>query len=206
MNLSTICIASQNWNNSSQHVSVQLMVKLAQTAKVLFVNPQPTLNEAFTSTIFRNNRSDFGCSRSSPITEVELESGTSIFVLQPRPGLPIKWVRNANVFDRWTRFNARRLIQDIRAAMSQLAIDQPVVINALQPALGLSLKGCLNERLLVYYCYHDLQAAGSSRRHDACAESEFMNQVDAVITASKSLLASKGPIAPPGYCIANGIK
>lgn len=205
MNLSTICIASQNWNNSPQNASVQLMIKLAQTAKVLFVNPQPTPKEVLTSAIYGNDGLGFRFSRSSQLTEVELENGCSVFVLHPRPGLPINWVRDSNTFDRWTRFNARRLTQDILAAMAQLAIDQPVVINALQPALGLALKGCLNERLLLYYCYKDLHTAGLSRRHDVRVESEFMSQVDAVITASKALLASKGTLAQHSYCITNGI-
>ena len=204
MKPSIICIAHQSWF-SNNNPTKQLMIELAQSARVLFINPQPTHQDVLNANLWGNNESFCKPTLSSRLVEIELDNGASLYTLQPRPGLPVNWSTDSQLIKQFRQFNARRLAADIQSAMIELAIDQPIVINAMQPGLGLSLKGYFNEQLLLYYCYEEIRIARSSRKYEAQAEETFLYKADAVITTSMALLETKRPFAQKSYLIPKGI-
>lgn len=204
MNLSTICIASQNWTNALPNDAANLMSALSHTEKVIVVNPQPTLKDVFATAFHGPNRLGFRFHASSRLTKIDCNNEGSLYVLQPRPSLPIHWLRNFTTTEQWAQINARRLETDIRRAMLQLGIEQPVIINAGHPTVGLALKGRFNECLLVYYCNQEIS---SNPHNDQAiqAETEFIEQVDAVIVTSTTLFKTKCAFAKQTYWIPRGI-
>jgi hypothetical protein len=129
----------------------------------------------------------------------------SLHLLRLPPSLPTNWTSAASTFERLTRWNAGLFLPSLRKAMRKLGFEQPIIINAFLPGLGVQLKGRLNEKLLVYYCYDEIGSAPWIEKHGARVEDQFLPAVDLVITSSDPLAEKKKRLNPHCTTVKNGV-
>ncbi len=205
-NPSIIGLANKSWEMNGLYAAGQLLNGLAQHTTVLYVNPQPAYPDLIKATIGLTNDVDITrtFSRTSHLEKIELTETASIYVLHPRPALPIKWLGSAHPFNWTMQLNARRLMDDVRAAMRALKIDQPILINVGQPALGLNTTKALDELFSVYYLDgNQVMATPGSMAEKA--ENMFIAQADAMITNEEHVLAGKKGIAKHSFLLPDGV-
>lgn len=93
----------------------------------------------------------------------------------------------------------------IRKAMEEINFVDPIVINAFNPIIGLSLAGKLNESKLIYYCYDEIRAAAWCGKHGGYMEDEFISLADEVIVTSDELFNSKSIKNQNTTLVKNGV-
>lgn len=136
---------------------------------------------------------------------VGLPHGADIQVLTLPPFLPANWISSAEGHRQLMRWNSRLAKITVRPALRRLGYENPVVINAFQPALGALLRGGFDERLLLYYCYDEISAAPWIKKHGPHSERRFLPMADAVITSSRQLAGAKRKANPRCYTVLNGV-
>ena len=133
------------------------------------------------------------------------ETPSNLHLLRLPPILPMNWIDGQSRFELMAHLNAKICSPFIKKAMDQLGFDQPIVINAFLPALGLPLIGAFDEKLLVYYCYDEIGSAPWINKHGANQEAKFMKLADLVITSSVKLYQNKGTLANEIGLVKNGV-
>ncbi|OIN59283.1 glycosyltransferase [Arsenicibacter rosenii] len=205
-NPSIIGLANKSWEMNGLQAAGQLMNGLAQHTTVLYVNPQPTYADLIKATIGITNEVDITrtYSAKSHLEKIGLSETASIYVLHPRPALPVNWLGSSHPFN-WTRqINARRLMDDVCAAMRTLKIDQPLLINMGQPEAGLNTGKVLGEQLSIYYLDGNEAAAPAGSMAEK-AENMFIAQADALITNEEHVLTTKKGIARHAFLLPDGV-
>ena len=205
-NPSVIGLANKIWTMNGLHAAGQLLNGLAHNTTVLYVNPQPAYSDLIKATIGLTNETDIPhtFSTTSRLEKISLSETTSIYVLHPRPALPVKWLGSSHPFNWTVQLNARRLMDDVQEAMRTLKIDKPLVINIGQPALGLNTTNALDEQLSVYYLDGNQSMAASGSLAEK-AENMFIAQADALITNEEYILANKKGMAKHSFLLPDGV-
>ncbi|HMQ49684.1 MAG TPA: glycosyltransferase [Saprospiraceae bacterium] len=201
-----ICIATPRWEGDYLKSTVQLMAELALHQPVLYVDYPFTWKDVLQGIQGHPHipwRAVLGLS--PRLTSVQASNGARIHLLRLPPFIPANWVQDAERYDRIMRWNTKWAARAIRFAMKSLAMADPIVINAFSPALGNFLKGQLDEKMLVYYCYDEISAASWLSRHGQRHEEILLKQADLTITSSTHLLESKKRFAQRCVCVKNGV-
>jgi glycosyltransferase involved in cell wall biosynthesis len=201
-----ICVGLLNWDNEYTKSTMELLIELAGSNRVLFINYACTVKDVWQH--FRNQKH-------IPLAQVlgfadrlvrhQLAEGREVYVLIPPPMIPINQLSPGWLYSVLLRWNTHRIKKSIRKAMRRLGIESPIVMNALHPTVGNGLVGKLSEKALVYYCYDAIEAETWSRQHGQTAELNLLKRADAVVTTSKGLYASKRQIQPNCYLVENGV-
>ncbi len=192
-----ICVALPSWESNYMKTIVEMMSVLARDHKVLYVNNPPTYKN-----IWQEKRwSALG----SSLETIFLKEGGQVHVLHPSPVLPINWLKQEGLYQTLLAQNARVLARNIRGAMRELEMANPIVINAFNPFYGKHLAGKLDEKHLLYYCYDEISAAPWCQAHGAKAEADFIPLTDLVITSSQALLERKQMLHPHTFLVENGV-
>lgn len=199
---SIICITQTPWTGDFQKAVVQIMTELSARHRVLFVDYLYTIKDLATG------RKEMPVAKtvrfSAPLTQIETAHGGELYVWTPPLMMPINWL-SAPSHDRLLQWNTNRLVRDLKKVMRQLGMHRPLVINAYNPVVGLSLLGKLNECATIYYCFDEITAAGDwMNRHGNRYETEFVQRVDAIITTSETLRQDKSAAQTPTFCVKNG--
>ncbi|GAB2560485.1 glycosyltransferase [Spirosoma aerophilum] len=201
-----ICVGLLNWENDYTKSTMELLTELAGNNRVLFINYACTYKD-----IWQHLRKK----KNIPLARVigsadrlvrhQLSEGREVYVLIPPPMLPINQLNPGWLYSALLKWNTNRIRKSIRKAMQRLGIESPIVMNALHPTVGNGLVNKLSEKALVYYCYDAIEAESWSRQHGQTAELALLKRVDAVVTTSKGLYASKRQIQPSCYLVENGV-
>lgn len=186
--------------------TVHLMTRLAQSNKVLYVDYPRTWIDVFRGLLGRA-RVPFGRMFSSRkrVVKPEGHEGRDLHLMTLPPILPINFLPHGAVYRALRRLNGWLVARSIRTAMRRLNMDEPVVINAFMPGLGLELSGALNEKATIYYCYDEISEAKWVGRHGAVEEKQFLETADTVITTSDALWEAKERRANRCYVVKNGV-
>jgi glycosyltransferase involved in cell wall biosynthesis len=201
---SIICISQTPWEGTFQKAAVQLMTELAARHRVLYVDYPYTLKDIWLG--LRGHR-PVPIGRmlrwQDPLTRIELANNWAVHVWTPPAMLPINWLPN-DPHDQLLRNNAGRLLTGLRSVMSQLKMKKPLIVNTLNPVLGLPMLGQLNEAATVYYCFDEITAGDWIGRHGYRYEQTYLQRVDAVVTTSEALRQTKSANQPNTFCVKNG--
>lgn len=189
---SIVCIGLPKWEGDYLKSTVQLMSEMAAWFTVLYVEYTQTIKD---TKGFKNGL----------LREVKVANGGKLYVLTPPSTLPINWITDNTLYDWGLTLNAKMIEKSIRQAMQQLNIQNPIVINAFQPAYGVKLLGKLNEKSTTYYCYDEIAAAEWCKKHGEEYEYAFMKKVNQVIVSSTALLEKKSQIQPNCFLVKNGV-
>ncbi len=202
---SIICVGQTAWAGEFQKAVVQLMVELSARHRVLYVDYQYTLKDLVTGTTGGEPvPTKILLGQADALTEHPTAPGRSVWVWQPPVMLPVNFLP-PTLHDPLAGQNAGRLVAKLRSIMRQLLMNNPLVINGLNPVFGLAMLGKLDEWATVYYCFDEISIARWMSRHGSRYEARYMALVDAVVTTSENLRQTKALVQPHTFCVKNGV-
>ncbi|WP_461128339.1 glycosyltransferase [Spirosoma aerophilum] len=202
---SIICIGQTHWKGDFQKAVVQLMSELGVRHRVLYVDYQNTFKDLAMGLIGRLDVPVQELMRvKNPLIRKSLENGSFVYVWTPPPVLPINWLP-VKPHDFLMRYNTGRIVSGLRSVMRELDMKKPLVVNAFNPVLGLSMLHKLNEFATIYYCFDEITAATWISRHGQRYEAAYLNKVTATVTTSEALRMAKSIAQPNTYCVKNGV-
>ena len=188
-----VCIGLPQWEGNYQKPTVELLKELSGSHKILYVEYTRTLK-------------DTKLPKGAVLTKKYSRNGDEINVLTPPSTIPMNWISNPKVYDRVLEINARILKNSILSAMKKLNIENPVVLNAFQPAFGTKLLGQLHEKATYYFCYDELTEAKWCQKHLPNYEKDFLQKVKGAIVTSEGLKSNKIKNQPNTHLIQNGVE
>jgi glycosyltransferase involved in cell wall biosynthesis len=139
-----------------------------------------------------------------PLTKKTFDNGSEAYVWTPPAMLPINFLPD-KPYDLFLQWNVNRLIKGLRGVMRQLNMNRPLVVNAMNPVVGLSMLNQLNECATIYYCFDEITLLDWMSRHGGRYEPLYLQRVDAVVTTSETLRRTKSVLQPNAYCVKNGV-
>lgn len=204
-NENIVCIGNTTWFGEYQRSSVQLLSRLGKHNTVLYVDYAWTIKDVLTGILGKSK---------SPYKEIlgiksrldtisSSETGRVVRLTLP-PVLPFNHFKNDTLFRSVLRFNSCIMQWSIRRAMRKLKMKDVISITSFMPFYGLFLKGKLNEKLNVYYCYDSIDGKRNGPRGKVY-ENQYMDGIDGVIVTSDNLAAQKAPIHPNVFIVKNGV-
>lgn len=203
-----VCLGIPRWEGSNYLSStVQLMAELAGSERVMYVDYPYTYKDMLAAV----QQKDKGVplaelrARKPRLQKRQLASGAEVQLLRLPPFMPANFISNHTIYDQLMQWNARRAKRAIKEALATLGWENPIVINAFNPALGNMLVGQLDEAALVYYCYDEISAAPWMARHGARHEAAFLAAADLTLVSSQGLYEHKKDQAQSIALVKNGV-
>lgn len=200
-----ICVASPSWDGNYVKSTVELMKRMAQRYRILYVDYPQTYKDLFFnhSSNPGNTKRMLGCLER--MREVSGSNGSTLHVLTLPPVFPANFIKNHKTYDYIQKINASTVRKSILKASRELGFNHPVVVNAFNPFLGNFLLGKLNESKTIYYCYDEIGACAWTEAHGAYSENKYIRRVDAAIVTSKGLLETKSKLCTSCFLVENGV-
>ena len=205
-NENIVCVALPSWEGDYMKSTVHLMTRLAESNRVLYVDYPSTWLDVARAAVGRGRAPLARIFRPSlRIIRPKGQEERDLHLLTLPPVLPINVLPHGKLYRFARRINGWLIARSIRKAMGRLSFSQPVVINAFMPGMGLELKGKLDEKSTIYYCYDEISEAKWVARHGAVEEKQFLEMADTVITTSDALWEAKERRANQCYVVKNGV-
>ncbi|MEM6631346.1 MAG: glycosyltransferase [Bacteroidota bacterium] len=201
-----ICLSFPAWDGNYVKSTVKLMSALAKSQRVVFVDYAYTWKDVLWGILGKNKYVPWKrvLGLQSRKRHVVLPQG-SIQVLSLPPIVPINWTRSTLILKLLVKWNGWLIKKVLMRNLEKIDVYKPVVINALNPVYGNPLAGKLDERMLVYYCYDEIQAGNWMTKHGHAAEEEFLPKVDLVVTSAEKLRERKSAYHPNCFTVNNGV-
>ncbi len=201
-----ICMSFPAWDGDYVKSTVKLMSAIAQSQRVIFVDYAYTWKDVLMGVVGKHKFIPW--KRVLGFKErIRLEAlpQGNIEVLSLPPVIPVNWTKSPKILKGLIRLNAWMIKKVLQKKLKENEVYDPIVINALNPVYGNALAGKLNEQLLVYYCYDEIQAGKWMTKHGYAAEEAYLQKVDMVITSSEKLKERKSEYHPDCYTVNNGV-
>ncbi|MBR06606.1 MAG: hypothetical protein CMP48_02885 [Rickettsiales bacterium] len=200
-----VCITMTTWEGDYMKTIVHMMTQLAKNHRVLFVDYPFTVKDV-ASTILGKSKAPVKRMLGINDRLRTLEANENdVYHLTLPPILPINWMNNEGSYQKINQVQSHIVRNSILKAMKTLEFQDPIVINAFNPIIGLPLASKLNESKLIYYCYDEIRAAQWCGKHGGLMEDQFLQKVDEVIVTSEGLLSSKSKKHPSVSLVKNGV-
>lgn len=200
-----VCISMTTWEGDYMKTIVHMMSQLARNHRVLFVDYPFTVKDVMSTMAGKAKAPVKRMLGLSSRLRTLSAKGQEVHHLTLPSILPINWINNPATFSKLNSLQSSIIASSIRKAMDALKFEQPIVINAFNPIVGLPLAGKLNESKLVYYCYDEIRAAQWCGKHGGMMEDHFIRKVDEVIVTSEGLYNSKSKAHPNTTLVKNGV-
>lgn len=201
-----VCVSFPNWEGEYMKTIVQIMTVLGKHNRVFYVDYAFTWKDIL---FYFLGKRDLPFKRvlgfSSRLRKEIIGEDEFVYVFTPPPVFPINWLNNTKLYAFFSKINSSIIGRSIQKKLKKIGITNPIVINAFNPFVGTDLVGKLNESLLVYYCYDEINAAPWSKKHGKRVEEQFLKQVDLVITTSQGLLETKSVYNASCHLVKNGV-
>jgi teichuronic acid biosynthesis glycosyltransferase TuaH len=204
-NRDIVCVSNTSWFGKYAKSTVQLLERLAEYNRVLFVEYPYTWKDIYATLrgyqqapVKRMLRID------NPLTEIETNVGTKVYNLVLPPNLPLFFLKSDALFNLFFPINVLLYKNAVRRAMRKLAYKDVIVITAYNPIYGNALVGKLNEKSHIYYCYDGVESVFFGERIFEI-EQAFMQKVDGIITTSDYLKNEKSKFNPKCFVVKNGV-
>lgn len=182
------------------------MSSLAAWQRVVYVDYPFTWKDVFLA--LRKKKKHVPLSRifsRRRVKTVKSRQGHPVDLLTLWPALPVNGLSDGWLYRLFMWVNAQMMVWQIKQAMNNLGITQPVVLNAFQPALGNIMIGKLGERKWIYYCYDEISAAKWAGKHGSREEKAMMQKADLVLVSSPGLYEIKKSEAKQIAKVYNGV-
>jgi teichuronic acid biosynthesis glycosyltransferase TuaH len=204
-NQNIVCIGNTTWFGDYQKSTVQLLSRIGQYNKILYVDYAFTFKDLILGILGKNNapvKRILGLQKRWEVIE-QSEAGKVVKLTLP-PVIPYNHFKNNFLFRHILKLNSRIIAWSIKRAMNQLQMDRVISITSFMPFYGLFLKGKLNEKLNVYYCYDPIDGKRNGPR-GLVYETEYIKDIDAVIVTSDYLSEQKKLANPNTFVVKNGV-
>ena len=162
-----VCLGFPKWEGDYMKSTVSLMSELAKKHDVLYVDYPYTWKDLAFRLLGREKTASVTrlLGTQDRLRSLQLQHGQTIHLLTLPPFLPANWLSSSKAYDQLLAWNSRIALKEIQQAMRRLNFQQAIVVNAFNPALGNVLAGELKEKLLVYYCYDEINGAHWISKH-----------------------------------------
>ena len=206
-NRNIVCLSNPLWEGDYAKTIVELMSVLAQGNKVLYVDNAYTIKDVLDG--LRGKRSIpfkkvFGLE--NRIKKIELISKAEVFVLTPPMILTINFLPRGLLYNLLLHFNGWLVRRSVKHYLRSLDMEKELVhIVAFNPAMGVTNGRKFNEKLLLYHCYDEIEAAQWLKKHGDWLEKAFMKMADATIVTSQGLFERKKALAAKCYLVKNAV-
>ncbi|MBO9701045.1 MAG: glycosyltransferase [Sporocytophaga sp.] len=197
-----ICLGNNMWESNFTNTMAEIMTVLSSENKVLHVDYAFSFKDFLRGPKAIPFKKILGFE--PRLREVKTRVSSTINVLSPPPVLPINMIPSHPLFLKLLRVNARIVESEIKRAVQQLKIKDPIIVSGFNPYYGTMLAGRLDEILNIYYCYDEI-ATGWNSNHGILIENDYINKADVVITTSEILFHSKSSKTKECYLIKNGV-
>lgn len=195
-----VCFAPEPWDSlwRNRH---QLMTRLAQHNRVLWVEPRPYLSHV-TQALRTRQAMPFPLALSRP-----QRMRDQLYVLRTPIWLPLSGRAPLRDATHWGRQRV------LRWAVRQLGTDRAPILWLFRPDQA-DVIGQLDERLLIYhavdeYAAYELEFQDDRQANRPAAvqavEEAILRRADLVLVTSAPLLASKRPYNPNTHLVPNGV-
>lgn len=201
-----VCVAMTTWEGDYMKAVVHMMGNLAKNNRVLFIDYAFTFKDLVSGILGKSNIPVKRMLGISPRLRTISYQSHSLYHLTLPPILPINWISNSRIFD-WIMDLQMWLVANftIKKTLRNLKFDNPVMINAFNPILGVSLSKSLKVNRSIYYCYDEIAAADWCKKHGQRLEGKFAKNVDLVAVTSTALYESKSKINRNTILVKNGV-
>lgn len=200
-----ICISMTTWEGDYMKTIVHMMSQLAKDHRVLFVDYPFTAKDLVSTMAGKSKAPVKRMLGLSGRVRTLTTKGQEVYHLTLPPILPINWINNSATYSKLNHLQSSIIVSSIQKAMAKLNFEEPIVINAFNPIIGLPLAGKLNESQLIYYCYDEIRAAQWCGKHGGVMENQFLEKVDQVIVTSDGLYKTKSKVHPDTTLVKNGV-
>jgi teichuronic acid biosynthesis glycosyltransferase TuaH len=164
-NQNIVCISNTTWYGDYQKPTVILLSRLARSNNVLFVDYAFTIKDLLFGLFGKNKaplKQILGIKKRLDVIE-KYESGKVVKLILP-PVLPFNYIKNNFLFRLVLKFNSIIIERSIKRAIKQLHFNEVISMTSFMPFYGLFLKGKLNEKLNVYFCYDPIDGKRNGPR------------------------------------------
>jgi len=200
-----ICIANTSWFGNYAKSTVQILERLAENNRILFVEYPYTIKDVYSTLRGKQNapvKRMFGIEKRLQLIKTNV--GTQVYNLVIPPGLPVFFLKNEFIFNLLFPFNVFLYKLTLKRAMRKIGMKNPIAITAYNPIFGLSLINQLGESLHFYYCYDGVESVFFGNRIFEI-EKKFSTLVKAIITTSDHLNFEKKKINENSFVVKNGV-
>ncbi|NLG27385.1 MAG: glycosyltransferase family 1 protein [Chloroflexi bacterium] len=192
---SILCFAPDPWNDiwRNRH---QIMSLMAESNRVLYVEPRPYLREVLTHPL-----PSASAPRLRHVGDGDPAPGTGLFVYRPPRYAPLSGRAPLSSVTAWLRESSlRRTLHRLRMRAPILWLYRPDMAD---------LPGRCGERLVIYHIVDEYvgYAALDAERAERVRQREraLIARADLVLVTSQELLASKGGINPNTHWVPNAV-
>lgn len=196
-----VCHSFPAWDTPYIKSTIELMTRLAETHRVIFIDYHYTLKDLINHPNAPKRRIVGLKSRvrkeQTPFGEIEIVSLP--------PVIPMNWINKPFLFKTMAKLNGWWLRQFIKRIKRQLQITDFTLINAFNPIYGLYTKKAWKPKKAIYYCYDEISGTDWAGKHGPAYEREFAGTVDAIITTSSKLQEDKVNLNANCQLIPNGV-
>ncbi|MEO0897504.1 MAG: glycosyltransferase [Bacteroidota bacterium] len=201
-----LIVGFPSWKDDYVKSTLVLSTELARYYRVLYVEYAYTWKDVFSGL---RGKVDRPVNRilglENRIRSIETYHGGEVEVLTLPPVLPINWIDNESVYIGLNRANGRRAGKAIQKAMHKLGMNNPVMINAFQPFLGINLEEYIPHSLSIYYCYDEIGHAKWAGKYGKVLENALLPKVDVLVCSSTSLLNQRRTLQVRATTVKNGV-
>ena len=201
-----VCIATPKFEGEYIKSTVKLMESLAHKYSITYVDYPRTIKDVL-KLLLQKKWNDVLCilGINSRIRIVNQQNGEPINLITLPPILPCNFIKNHFLYDTIQKINSKIVLCSLKKVLKKLSVNEPIVVNAFQPFLGINLIGHLNEKSNIYYCYDEISKAKWLGKHGARYEKEFIKKVDQVIVSSQTLKSNKKVFNDNTVVVQNGV-
>jgi len=201
-----VCIGFPKWEGEYLKSTVQLMQELSRYNDVIYIDYNHTFLDVLRHLIRKKKiplARIIGWKKRLQLISTNGKFG--LYLLRLPCLFPINWINQNKVHDKISGINGLFSKVIIKRALKKIGFNRPIMINAFNPNLGLSLAGKFEEKLLVYYCYDEISAAPWIKKHGHRLEQKFLKIADLVITSSDTLQKDKSKYNANCWTVNNGV-
>lgn len=196
-----ICHSFPAWDAPYVKSTIELMGRLAQANRVIYIDYHYTWKD-----VFRNPHcpNDNVLGRKSRWRTVATPHG-DIEIYSTPPILPMNWINDEWLFKNVSKINGWWIRRHLAKAFKNINRSETVMLNALNPVFGVLTDKLWKAKQRIYYCYDELTGTNWSNKWGPLFEKKYLKIVDKVICTSTKLQKDKSTVNSKCYVVKNGV-
>ncbi|MFT6971590.1 MAG: teichuronic acid biosynthesis glycosyltransferase TuaH [Roseivirga sp.] len=196
-----ICHSFPAWDTPYIKSTVELMTRLANQNRVIFIDYHYTIKDLFKHPNAPKNQIKGKVSR---WRKIETEHAI-IEVYNALPLIPVNWINNQPLFTFIMTINAWIVSFSIKKILKKVNLNNTVLVNAFNPIYGWFTKKYWKGISSVYYSYDEIGGAEWAAKWGSIYEPKYAVTANAVVTTSTHLRAKFESIHSKVSVVKNGV-
>lgn len=206
-NRNILCTSVPSWNANYGATIIELMKKMGEQNKVLYVQNPYTIKDFFSSLLRRDKTFPYKTvlGLSTGLKKYTASSRSEVYVVTPLLTFTINFLPHGFLHSLLLKLNGWIVRQRVSKYLKRLNMLQDLIhIVAFNPLMGVVNGKKFGETILIYHCYDEIGYAPWMKNHGSVYENKFMKMADAVVVTSKGLLEKKSAWHKKVFLVKNG--